>query len=194
MRSSTYVLFSPLQLSFHPTPFCLFRVSLVASRRVASLLSRGLSRRFRRITHVALRSVSYASNNWHVVQWMAISLRLSFTLQVQPCPAQSNKTEIIRLGKQIYVMKWKHLHCSPSRTGLSLTEHVHWLMFCYSYCSNKTQTCCTFLGGGMSFFASIGTSILEQLKMLNKAEAVSLDVNSKYVYMGQVFHRLHCTE
>jgi hypothetical protein len=35
----------------------------------------------------------------------------SFTL-----PAEPSQTEPIRLGKQTNVMKWKHSHCTPSRT------------------------------------------------------------------------------
>ena len=38
VRSSTYVLFIPLPLSWQPTPFCPLRVALVASRCVAFLV------------------------------------------------------------------------------------------------------------------------------------------------------------
>jgi len=51
----------------------------------------------------------------------------SFTLQAEP-----SRTEPIRLGKQTHVMKWKHSHCTPNRTGPSLTERVHWLMFVFT--------------------------------------------------------------
>jgi len=45
-----------------------------------------------------------------------------FTLQAEP-----SQTEPFRLGKQTYVMKRKHSHCTPDQTGPSLTERVHWL-------------------------------------------------------------------
>jgi len=54
----------------------------------------------------------------------ALDLKGSFTLQAEP-----SRTEPIRLGKQTYVMKWKHSLCTPNLTGPSLTERVHWLMF-----------------------------------------------------------------
>jgi hypothetical protein len=43
-----------------------------------------------------------------------------------------NRTVLIQLGKQTYVMKWKHSHCTLNRTGPSLMEHVHWLMFVFT--------------------------------------------------------------
>jgi hypothetical protein len=51
----------------------------------------------------------------------------SFTL-----PAEPSRTEPIRLGKQTYVMKWKHSHCTPNRTGPSLTERVRWLTIVFT--------------------------------------------------------------
>jgi hypothetical protein len=36
--------------------------------------------------------------------------KASFTLQAEPSRAEPNRTELIRLGKQSHVMKWKHSH------------------------------------------------------------------------------------
>ena len=36
--------------------------------------------------------------------------------------AEPNRTELIRLGKQTYVVKWKHSHCTPNRAEPNRTE------------------------------------------------------------------------
>jgi hypothetical protein len=38
-------------------------------------------------------------------------------LHCQPSRTEPSRTEPIRLGKQTYVMKWKHSHCTPNWTG-----------------------------------------------------------------------------
>jgi hypothetical protein len=46
----------------------------------------------------------------------------SFILQAEPSRAEPNRTEPTRLGKETFVMKWKHSHCTPNRAELNRTE------------------------------------------------------------------------
>jgi len=66
VRSSTNAPFVPVQLSWQPNPFCPIRVPLVASCRLA-LVAR-TERLFRRITHVASRSL-WGTLYIHDVAW-----------------------------------------------------------------------------------------------------------------------------
>jgi len=100
----------------------------VASRRVALVVKTGALLSSYHSLRVAFSEIRIEQVTRRVVN--GHNLRLSFTLQAEPCPTESNKTEIIRLGKQTYVMKWKHLHCSPNRTGLSLNDRFRSLMVC----------------------------------------------------------------
>jgi len=48
--------------------------------------------------------------------------------RAEPSRAEPSRTEPIRLGKQTYVLKWKHSNCTPNRAEPNRTEPVHWLM------------------------------------------------------------------
>jgi len=112
VRISAGAPFIPLQLSWEPTPFCVARRSC---REDWASFSSYHSRRV--LGEVRIKYMTCRAG-------IGQTPYASFTLQAAPY-----RTESIRYGKQTYVMKWKRSHCTPNRTGPTLTECVHWLMF-----------------------------------------------------------------
>ena len=98
VRSSTYVLFIPFQISWQTTPFCSLRVAHDESFRVARVVQTDAS-----LSQYPSRCVAFT-----------VRCVLNMCSDCQTLSAEPNWNEPIRVGIQTYVMKWKHSHCTTN--------------------------------------------------------------------------------